>query len=133
MPIAPQDLGLEQVVALARAGNEAARRIFDEAGRVLGIGIANVINVFNPRLVIITGEGISAGSLLFDPMREAIQRYSFAGLDKDAEIVIQQWGDDAWARGAASLVLQEFFRAPVSSAEPLSDGRVKKGTAPPRQ
>jgi len=120
LPIAPEELSVKKVVALAREGNGVARRIFDQAGHVLGMGIANLINVFNPRLIIISGEGVRAGELLFGPMREAVRHYAFADLAEDTEILIQEWGDDAWARGAASLVLQEIFKSPIYEGEPVS-------------
>jgi glucokinase-like ROK family protein len=120
LSIAPEELSVEGVVALAREGNGVAHRIFDQAGRVLGMGIANLINVFNPRLIIISGEGVRAGEFLFGPMREAMRRYAFADLAEDTEIIVQEWGDDAWARGAASLVLQEIFKSPIYEGEPVS-------------
>jgi len=120
LSIVPEELSVERVVALAWEGNEVARYIFDRAGRVLGMGIANLINIFNPRLIIISGEGVRAGDLLFEPMREAVRRYAFADLAEDTEIVVQEWGDDAWARGAASLVLQEIFKSPIYEGEPMS-------------
>ncbi|MCG2767351.1 MAG: ROK family transcriptional regulator [Anaerolineae bacterium] len=120
LPIVPTELSAERVVALAQEGNDTARRILSHAGHVLGMGIANLINVFNPSLIIVTGEGVRAGDMLFGPMRDAVQRYEFANLAEDTEIVVQEWGDDAWARGAASLVLQEIFKPPVYESEPVS-------------
>ncbi|HID86560.1 MAG TPA: hypothetical protein EYP55_04170 [Anaerolineae bacterium] len=61
-----------------------------------------------------------AGELLFGPMREAMRRHAFADLAEDTEIIVQEWGDDAWARGAASLVLQEIFKSPIYEGEPVS-------------
>lgn len=89
------------------------RAIFARAGRMLGMGIANLINILNPALIIVSGEGARAGDLLFQPMRDSVTRHAFNGLADDAEIVIQEWGDEAWARGAASLVLQEIYRSPI--------------------
>lgn len=120
LSITPEELSVEKVVALAQEGNEAARRIFNQAGYVLGVGIANLINIFNPRLIIISGEGVRAGDLLFGPMREAVRRHAFADLAEDTEVVVQEWGDDAWARGAASLVLREIFKSPIYEGEPVS-------------
>ena len=112
----PDDLTVERVTELARAGDETLREIFAAAGRVLGMGIANLVNVFSPALIIISGEGVRAGDLLFGPMREAVAEYVFDGLGDDTEIVVQEWGDEAWAWGAASLVLQEIYRSPVGFA-----------------
>ena len=112
----PDDLTVEQVTELAQAGDETLRDIFASAGRVLGIGIANLMNVFNPALIIISGEGVRAGDLLFGPMREAVAECVFGGLEDDTEIVVQEWDDEAWAWGAASLVLQGIYESPVGFA-----------------
>lgn len=104
---------IEELVALAEAGDEGARRIFARAGELLGLQIANLINIFDPEMIIIGGEGTRNGEWLFAPMRQAIARYVMPGLRNDAEIRIDPWGDDAWARGAASLVLGELFKSPI--------------------
>lgn len=109
---------VDVLLALAQAGNPAARAVFTRAGDVLGRGIANLINVFNPQRIIIGGEGVRAGDWLFGPMRASVARHVMPGLGDDTEIRIDPWGDDAWARGAASLVLRELFESPVHR-EPL--------------
>lgn len=114
----PDMLTIERVTELAWAGNDALRVIFVRAGRMLGIGMANLINILNPALIIVSGEGVRAGDLLFQPMREAVTQYAFNGLVDDAEIVTQDWGDEAWAHGAASLVLQEIYRSPIHAGVP---------------
>jgi len=104
---------VDELLALARTGDSAAIQIFAQAGRILGIGIANLINLFNPKKIIISGEGTREGDFLFIPMQESIQQNTMPGLF-DANIVeIAPWGDDAWARGAAGLVLREVFESPI--------------------
>ena len=103
---------ITELVELARQGNAAAGAIFETAGDKLGQGIANLINVFNPQEVILSGEGLRAGALLFAPMRASIARHAMSGLAEDTQIRIDEWEDDAWARGAASLVLLELFKSP---------------------
>jgi len=104
---------LDELLALAQTGNKVAIRIFDEAGRILGIGIANLINLFNPKKIIISGEGTREGDLLFVPMQESIQQNTMPGLFDPNTVEIAPWGDDAWARGAAGLVLREVFESPI--------------------
>ena len=108
LPQTPEDL-----VNLAEAGEPAAQAIFANAGRLLGQSIANLVNVFNPERILVNGEGVRAGHWLFDPMCTAIYKHTMPGLRDDAEIRIEPLGDDAWARGAASLVLHELFESPV--------------------
>ena len=105
--------GMENLIALAEEGNAGAQAVFARAGDVLGRGVANLINLFNPQRIIIGGEGVRAGDWLFGPMRASVARHVMPGLGDDTEIRIDPWGDDAWARGAASLVLRELFESPA--------------------
>ncbi len=104
--------GPEALTALAREGNPAAVEVFAQAGEVLGQAVANLVNLFNPARIIISGEGVRAGDLLFGPMRAAMQRHMFAQLAEDVEVCIEPLTDDTWARGAASLVLERIFSVP---------------------
>lgn len=103
----------EEMVALANNGETVAREIFAQAGRLLGQSIANLINIFNPERILINGEGVRAGNWLFDPMRAAIDEHTMPSLRQDVSILVEPLGDDAWARGAASLVLHELFESPI--------------------
>ncbi len=104
---------VDDLLSLARDGNPAAQAVLARAGEVLGRGVANLINVLNPQCILISGEGVRMGDWLFGPMRAAIARHVMPGLSNNAQIRIDPWGDDAWARGAAGLVLRELFESPV--------------------
>jgi hypothetical protein len=56
--------------------------------------------------------------LLFGPLRETVAQCAFDGLVEDTEIVVQEWGDEAWAWGAASLALRDIFTSPIHSRPP---------------
>lgn len=109
---------IDDLLTRARGGNQAAQAIFAQAGEALGRGVANLINIFSPELVIISGEGVRAGETLFGPMRGAISRHVMFGLAEDTKIQIDVWEDDAWARGAAGLVLEVIFRSPFHRGQP---------------
>jgi glucokinase-like ROK family protein len=104
---------LNDLLVLAQNGDPGACQIFDQAGRILGIGIANLINLFNPKRIIISGEGTREGDFLFLPMKESIQQNTMPGLYDPETVMIAPWGDDAWARGAAGLVLRGIFESPI--------------------
>ena len=103
----------EELVDLAAHGETAAREIFADSGRLLGQSIANLVNIFNPERILINGEGVRDGDWLFDPMRAAIDEHTMPSLRQDVSILIEPLEDDAWARGAASLVLHELFESPI--------------------
>jgi N-acetylglucosamine repressor len=104
---------MDELLSLARSGERAAIQIFDQAGRILGLAIANLINVFDPKKIIISGEGTREGDFLFGPMQESIRHNTMPGLFDPDIVEIDPWGDDAWARGAAGLVLREVFESPI--------------------
>jgi len=109
---------VDELLELAQKGNPAVIQIFGQAGRILGLGIANLINLFNPKKIIISGEGTRAGEFLFAPMKESIQQNTMPGLFNSKTVEIAPWGDDAWARGAAGLVLREIFESPIHKRTP---------------
>jgi predicted NBD/HSP70 family sugar kinase len=104
---------VDDVIEAAEAGDDLARHLLAESGRWLGIGIATLINLLDPQLVIVGGEGVRAGKWRLAPMRQAIEQYTFAGLAGDVEIIVEPSGDEAWARGAACVVLGDLFKSPV--------------------
>jgi predicted NBD/HSP70 family sugar kinase len=104
----------EALVALAESGAIPARSILSDAGQLLGQSIANLINIFNPQCILINGEGVRAGRWLFDSMRASIDEHTLPSLRQDVSILVEPLGDDAWARGAASLVLHELFESPIN-------------------
>lgn len=106
---------VEDLLELAQEGNQAVKEIYTQAGQKLGWGIANLINILSPEIVIISGEGARAGDLIFNPMREAISVHVMPGLSESFEIHVDPWEDDDWARGAASLILQQVFHSPFET------------------
>lgn len=112
-------LTLADVVTAADRGLESARELLAESGHWLGVGIANVVNLLNPGLVIIGGEGVRAGEWRFGPMRQAFEAHVFDGLGDQTEFVIEPAGDDTWARGAACVVLGEMFKSPLHKTRGL--------------
>lgn len=104
---------VDELLALAEAGDGQAQAVFAGVGEILGRAVANLVNIFDPQRIIISGEGARYGKWLFDPMCSAVDLHTMPGLRQDTLISIEPWGDDAWARGAASLVLRELFESPV--------------------
>jgi predicted NBD/HSP70 family sugar kinase len=105
-----REFTMDEAVALARQGDTTAQGIFAAAGRTLGLAIADLVNIFNPPLLVVGGEGARALDLLLEPLQSTLQAHCFDGFFADMRLVVEPWGDDAWARGAASLMLDELFR-----------------------
>ncbi|MCZ7547218.1 MAG: ROK family protein [Anaerolineae bacterium] len=108
----------DALVAAAQAGNRVALDVFRRGGQILGRSMASLVNLFNPTMVIVSGEGVRAGDFMFGPMAEALRQHLFGPLADDFETRVEPLGDDAWARGAASLALRQIFHAPELEAQP---------------
>jgi predicted NBD/HSP70 family sugar kinase len=110
--------GIEHAVSLAQAGNGGISRIFEEAGRALGIAIANLITLFAPPKVILAGAALQAGDLLLKPLRDAVQAATPETISGVTEIVVHESSDDTWARGAAALTLRDLYGASWGTTGP---------------
>jgi glucokinase len=99
------------VVRLAREGDDQSLRLMERLGTFLGVGIANVIQAFEPQYVVIGG-GLSQGSDLFLDLaiREAEAR-SLPVLYRNVRIGVARGGPDAGVIGAGVLAMQEHSRS----------------------
>lgn len=107
---------LQDVIERAKSGDAVARQALAESGTVIGIGLANAVNIIAPELVIISGEGIAAGEYRLKPMMAALKTHTFDSLLDHVEIVVEPTDDRAWARGAASVVINKVFESPMIEA-----------------
>ena len=118
---------LEAIVSAADEGDALARECLAESGRWLGIGLATIANLLNPELIVLAGEGVEAGDWRLAPTRRSLQENRFDPAGAEMPLVIESAGDITWARGAACVVLSEFFKSPlhrgrnVAIADPATD------------
>lgn len=104
------DLDHVNVALIANAANSGdafACQIMMEIGRYLGIGVASLVNLLNPDLVIIGGGVILAGAPLFEQIRQGVAMRALKAPGERVKIVPAQLGVDAPAIGAAALVMIE--------------------------
>ncbi len=96
---------IESLFAEAKAGNQAARTIFQRAGRFLSLGLANVIQLFDPALIILSGERMRYDYLYADDVLTEMHRLTLDTSRSQCEVALHAWGDLVWARGATALAL----------------------------
>jgi len=97
------------VVEAVKRGDKLAFNIMEKTGEYLGIGIANMINIFNPELIVI-GAGVSqAGDILLEPLKRTVKARALQLTSSMTNIKISQLGDNAGALGAAIMVLKDIF------------------------
>jgi glucokinase len=96
------------VTELAHDGDDAARAVLAEIGRRLGYGLAGVVNVFGPEVIVIGGGAIAAGELLLEPARAVVAERALPPPREAVRIVPSHFGDESGMLGAALLALDSL-------------------------
>lgn len=96
---------LESLYDHAKAGNQAARSIFRRAGRYLAVGLANVVNLVDPPLLILAGSRLRFDYLYAEDTLAEMKALVIETGRPLPEIEIHAWGEMLWAHGAAALAL----------------------------
>ncbi|NDH03774.1 MAG: ROK family protein, partial [Marivivens sp.] len=99
---------LETLYERAKSGNRSARTIFQRAGRYLAVGLSNIINLFDPELIILSGERMRFDYLYAAEVLAETHSLTLNQARPRSKIEIQTWDDLVWARGAAALALSEL-------------------------
>jgi glucokinase len=94
------------VYEAANQGDELAREVVRDTARYLGTGVANLINVFNPEVVVICGGVTLAGDRLFGPLRQEVARRAFRPAVQACRIVPGELSGTAGVYGAVAAHLQ---------------------------
>ncbi len=103
------------VTELAYDGDAAALEAIELIGARLGIVIANLVNIFNPQVVVIGGGVIAAGELLLAPARAVMTERVLPFLAEHVSILPAHFGVEAGMVGAAALAYDDIARAATAS------------------
>ncbi len=97
-------------VAAAQQGDAKGVECVRVLGERLGVGIANLMNTFDPDEVVIGGGVSAAGELLLEPAERVARRFALTGVGTKTRIRLARYGNEAGVRGAALLAAQELER-----------------------
>jgi predicted NBD/HSP70 family sugar kinase len=85
--------------------DENALAILCDSGSRIGRHLADVVNLFDPEIIVVGGEAVQFGEALLAPIRKSMEEFAFF---TKPELVID-WVPSSWARGAAALATQSIF------------------------
>lgn len=91
------------------AGDEYAKEVMRDTAKFLGTGIANLINILNPGMVVISGGVTQAGDRLLEPLKKEVRRRAFSHASDNCQIVASSLGSMVGVIGAACMFRQERF------------------------
>lgn len=95
-------------VAVAAAEDAVVREVLDDAGRYLGMALANVVNVLNPRAIVLGGNLATLAAFLLPAARRVLARNGLPVSLEDAEVRVSPLGAEAVPMGGVALALEQF-------------------------
>lgn len=98
----------EEVVTAARNGNVLARNAVQESARYLGMGIANLVSILNPQIIVLGGGLMQAADLFLDTAKQVLAEWAQPIAAQQVRIEITSLGEDAGLLGAARLALGDL-------------------------
>lgn len=105
----PERITMDDIIDAANADDVLAIELIAQLGDNIGRGIASLINVFNPELVILGGGLLATGDYIGLPIKTAINKYSLSLVNNDTRLVHSKLGEEAGLLGACLLVRNRFL------------------------
>ena len=100
-----EEVKSEHVLAAARTGDALASELVQETAYYMGWGIANLVNILNPDIVLLGTIAVAAGDLLLDPIRETVSKFAMTRPAEAVTIAPAQLGDALGDLAAVALVV----------------------------
>jgi len=104
-----EEITAATVYEAAVLGDPYANEVMKETAKFLGAGVANLINVLNPEMIVIAGGVTRAGEHLFGPLRAEVRRRAFRSSEEACQIVPAQLQGTAGVIGAAGVFRTEVL------------------------
>lgn len=99
---------IDTIIHAAQRGDSLALDVLSEAGYNIGRGLSVLIHIFNPKLIVLSGRGASAGDLWKAPIYHSMYKYTISRMAQDVEVTISELGFNAELIGAATLVIERI-------------------------
>jgi predicted NBD/HSP70 family sugar kinase len=105
-----ESISTRRLLELGADGDPAAQRLIGDAGRAIGVAVANLCNLLNPACVVVGGDLGAAGDVLLEPLRHTVARNAIPSAVEGLEIMPGVLGERAEVLGALALVMHESDR-----------------------
>ncbi len=106
----------------ASRGDKISINIVAEVGRYLGLAIANLVNLFNPAVVVIDSSLRAAGQDFLDQIIAVIRRQALREFSEHVEVRYARLTENAGVLGAAAMVLDRYYEVPSNFADSMKNG-----------
>ncbi len=111
---AVQTIGMKHIIQAAELGEPSVLHVLDEVGRYLGIGIASLLNAFNPSLVVLGGGLSPVGPYILPRAQREVEARALAAARAGVNITLSAFKFDACVMGGVSLIVREILSNPAA-------------------
>ena len=103
-------LTFNQVVDSALQGDQLCLSAMEEVGKNLGLGIVDLVNIFNPEMVVIGGTFSYGREILLPVIEDTVSADTLPAIKNEMQIIFSEHGVDACVFGAIAVVLDDILR-----------------------
>jgi predicted NBD/HSP70 family sugar kinase len=112
-----ENLEPELIIEAANLGDQFAINVLSEIGISLGKGIAILIQIFNPELIILEGKIAEANQFITTPIQQSLNTYTMIQLKERTQISLSTLGKNSSLLGATVAVMEHIFKVQINSAK----------------
>ncbi|RKQ32497.1 ROK family transcriptional regulator [Oceanobacillus halophilus] len=112
-----KEISLEKLISLAKNGDHDSIQLFEEIGKYLGVGINNIINIFNPEQVIIGNRIAAAETWLKEPLRQWVENQTLWFSQKDLKVDFSALLTHSAALGVSAFAVEKFLLQAIETNE----------------
>ena len=117
-------LSISLIKEAADGGDQVARDILTETGEVMGLGIASLVNIFNPEKVILGGPLIIVGDYLLPAIKLSVRKHALPEIADQVDIILSSFRADASVVGAIALVVNNILMKPIQVSKEVVQERL---------
>lgn len=104
-----EDIKIKTIIEAAQKKDELSLKLLEETAKYLGIGITNLVNLFNTKTIIIGGQLAYAKELLLEPIRKIVKKRAYPATVHNLKIITGHLGEEVYIAGAVALALSFIF------------------------
>ncbi|MBS1750952.1 MAG: ROK family protein [Bacteroidetes bacterium] len=99
----------KSIMTAANQGDPDAIDLLTDMAYKIGKGLAILVHIVNPELIVLSGQGANAGKILMAPIEQALHRFCIPRILESTQVKISRLGGNASLNGAAALVVDNYF------------------------
>lgn len=105
-----EKISVRDISIAASKGDELSISVLKETARYIGVGISGLVNILNPKLIVLVGDIFEQDKIMIETLSEVVKKRGLRISTENVKIVKSDLGENAAVIGAATLVIQEVFK-----------------------